>query len=668
MCGIAGVVALAPTAEAPGRETLTRMAAALRHRGPDGFGIYRDARAGLSHARLSIIDLSGGGQPLSNEDGSLWIVFNGEIFNYLELREALVAAGHRFSTRSDTEVIVHAWEQWGAGCFERMNGQWALALWDSREETLVLSRDPYGILPLYVVESGGKVWFASEVKAIFAGAPELPRRLDAAGLAQVFTFWSTVPPQTVFQGVRELEPGKTRIYRRGKVTEQAHFQEHFPRTADRFPGPFEEAARVVRETLERATALRITRSDVPVGSYLSGGLDSSLLASLGRDYAGRRFATFSLRFEDAEYDETRFQRMVSERLATDHHELLVRRRDIADSLPAAVWHAERPFLRTAPVPMFLLSRAVREAGTKVVLTGEGADEMFAGYDLFREGRVRRFWARRPESSFRPRLLERLYPYLARSPVAQAAVTRQFFGRNLDQVGRPGFAHDPRWRSTQALLRLWSTELRGALGERKVVDEFLSSLPGTVRALSPLAQDQYIENRTLLAGYLLSIQGDRVLMAHSVEGRFPFLDPEVTALANALPDAFKLRGLEEKLVLKRLGMGVLPEEVVQRKKQPYRAPDAAAFVGSDAPEWVERSMGEEAVRRAGLFQVDGVRALRKKLREADPAAPFSNADNMAVVGILTAQLLHEQFVERWTGPEGDVSLNVLIERPAPASPS
>jgi asparagine synthase (glutamine-hydrolysing) len=661
MCGIAGIVALRPEAPAPAREALERMAGSLRHRGPDEWGAYRDLRAGLAHARLSIIDLAGGQQPLSNEDGSLWIVFNGEIFNYVEIRERLVASGHRFRTRSDTEVIVHAWEEWGPGCFQRFNGQWSLALWDARRRLLALSRDPFGILPLYYAERDGRVYFASEVKALFSGAPELPRRLDPRGLVQSFTFWSTLAPRTVFEGIWELEPGRTRVYSEGPVVEHAHFEQHFPEKSERRAGSIEDSVDAVRESLEKAASLRITRSDVPVGSYLSGGLDSSLIAALGRRHAGNRFATFSLRFEDAEYDETRFQRLVSERLSTDHRETVVTRRQIAETFPTAVWHAERPFLRTAPIPMFLLSRLVRDSGTKVVLTGEGADEMFAGYDLFREARVRRFWARSPESPCRPRLLDRLYPYLARSPVAQAAMARRFFGRNLAGSGQVGFGHETRWRSTSALQRLFAPALREAAQKQDVVGEFLASVPPQVARLTPLAQDQYLENRTLLSAYLLSVQGDRMLMGNSVEGRFPFLDPEIIRLANSLPDDHKLFGLDEKYVLKELGKGLVPDEILERSKQPYRAPDASAFVGSELPGWAQECIREASLRESGVFSPEAVTHLSRKLREHPSGEPFSNADNMAIVGVLSTELLFKQFVATPPAPAGPVVWKVFEDR-------
>jgi asparagine synthase (glutamine-hydrolysing) len=664
VCGIAGIVALNGSG-APTLEQLTRMAGALRHRGPDEFGAYRDARAGLAHARLSIIDLATGQQPLCNEQGTLWVVFNGEIFNYLELRAELLALGHRFRTRSDTEVVVHAFEAWGEGAFARFNGQFALALWDSRREVLVLARDPVGILPLYYCEHAGRLYFASEVKAIFAADRSIPRELDPAGLAESFTLWSVVPPQGVFRGVRELEPATVRTIEAGGSREAVYWRPGYAIGGEgRFEGSLEEATEAVRDALEQATRLRTLRADVPVGSYLSGGLDSSLTAAFGLAAKGERFQTFSMRFEDEEYDETRFQRLMVAQLGSEHHEVVIRRRDIAESFPEVIEHAERPILRTAPAPLFMLSGLVRQAGIKVVLTGEGADEMFAGYDLFREAKVRRFWARQPGSSWRPRLLERLYPYLARSPVSQRAMAREFFGMDLGAYRQPGFAHGPRWHSTASVRRLLRAELRREVEGLDVVARCLGSVPVQFASWSPLAQDQFLEVRTLLSGYLLSSQGDRMLMAHSVEGRFPFLDPNVMALADSLPDDYKLHVLDEKHVLKRVARGVVPEPIVARKKQPYRAPDALAFAspgdGRPPPAWVQEVLSERALREAGVFEPAAAQRLWRKCL-AGRGEQFSNADNMALTGVLSTQLLHQRFVRDGARVGPSPKLDTLVDR-------
>jgi asparagine synthase (glutamine-hydrolysing) len=669
MCGIAGVVNLKEDGRDVALEALTSMVAALAHRGPDEFGVYRDRHAGLGHARLSIIDLSTGQQPLCDQTGTMWVVFNGEIFNYVELRTELQALGHCFRTRSDTEVIVHAYQQWRDDAFRRFNGQWALALWDSARRALVLARDPFGVRPLYVCEHHGRLHFASEVKAIFAGDASIPREFSPVGLQQVFTFWTTVAPCTVFRGIEELPPGCVRTYADGRVREAWASAPAFPDgTHEGFQGSIHDAAHAVRTALEEATRLRMLRADVPVGSYLSGGLDSSLVAALALRAKGSHFSTFSLRFTDAEYDETPHQREMAGFLESEHHEVLVSRADIARVFPEVMAHIERPVLRTAPAPLFLLSRLVRDAGIKVVLTGEGADEMFAGYDLFREAKVRRFWARHPESAWRPSLLQRLYPYLDRSPVAQRRLANQFFGRNLESWSRPGFGHDVRWQATQPLTRLFAGDLRRALEHSDVRRDFLTSLPAEFSAWTSLAQDQFIEIRTLLSGYLLSSQGDRMLMANSVEGRFPFLDRHVAALAESLPPAYKLRVLDEKHVLKRIGAELLPESIVRRKKQPYRAPDALSFAEPAASDWVDEVGSPQALADAGVFTPSAAVQVLAKCRAHRREGQFSNADNMAVVGILSTQLVHEQYIRRRPCSTSQVKLTTLVDRLPAASPT
>jgi asparagine synthase (glutamine-hydrolysing) len=434
------------------------------------------------------------------------------------------------------------------------------------------------------------------------------------------------------------------------VRERAYWAPRFPKDGAVHNGSLEEAAEEVRAELGRATRLRMIRSDVPVGAYVSGGLDSSLIAALARRATSSRFSTFSVRFDDPEYDETRYQRLVAAELGTEHHEIVVRQADIARVFPEVIEHAERPLLRTAPAPLMLLSRLVRDAGIKVVLTGEGADEAFGGYDLFREAKVRRFWARRPSSGLRPRLLQRIYPHLSRSPVAQRAMAEEFFGRGLDRAHLPGFAHDTRWRTTSALKRLFSRSMRAAVGTHDSVAGLLADLPAELPEWPALAQDQWIEVRTLLSAYLLSAQGDRMLMASSVEGRFPFLDARVVELANRLPPSFKLHVLDEKHVLKRASAGLVPPQIIARTKQPYRAPDAESFLGPQAPEWIAHALRERSVVAAGVFDSAAVAQLHAKCtRQVASGNVLSNTDNMALVGVLSTQLLHQAFVEQRREP-------------------
>ncbi len=644
MCGIAGAVALSMDTRPPTIEAMARAVGSIRHRGPDESGVYLGERVSLGSARLAIIDVATGQQPMADATGRTWLVFNGEIYNYLELRDELQAAGHVFHTRSDTEVIAQAWRTWGTSAFARFNGQFACAIWEPDERRLVLARDRFGIQPLYLCEHGGRLWFASEVKAILAGDPSVPRAFDPVGLAETFTFWASVAPQGVFQGITELEPGHVRVVQDGRTWDEAYWTPSYTVTEASGVASVEDAAARVRHVLERAVALRMLRADVPVGSYLSGGLDSSLIAALGRIAKGDRFHTYSIRFDDAEYDESPWQRLMAERIDSEHHELVVTSRDISRVFPEVVAHAERPLLRTAPAPMFLLSQAVRDSGIKVVLTGEGADELFAGYDLFREAKIRRFWGRQPDSALRPLLLGRLYPYLERSPVGARTMATEYFGRDRHRWAEPGFSHQPRWRATAAVQALFTPAMWEAAAATEVSGRLLASLPPAFDTWDALGQDQYLEVRTLLSNYLLSSQGDRMLMANSVEGRFPFLDPDLASVADALPASMKLRGLDEKHVLKRVARDLVPAAILSRPKQPYRAPDAVAFV-TDPPDWAVDLVDERSVREVGVFDPAGVARLWRKCRARAERGRLSNTDDMALVGVLSTSLVHHHVIGR-----------------------
>jgi asparagine synthase (glutamine-hydrolysing) len=639
VCGICGIV-VHQGAEPPGRALLERMIGRMRHRGPDGSGWYRDSRAALGHTRLAIIDVDGGAQPLCNEDGTLWITFNGEIFNYVEIAEELTARGHVLRTRSDTEVIVHAFEQWGESCFERFNGQWAVALWDSRARRLVLSRDRMGVRPLYLAWSGGTLLFASEIKALFAD-PGIVRRLDPAGLAETFTFWCPVAPRTPFAGVDQLEPGHLAVLEDGKLARRPFWTCAFPRAGEEEVQDLGRNGELLRERLVAATRLRFLRSDVPVGAYLSGGIDSAVTAAIIAGYTGAPLTTFSLRFTDPEFDEGSYQQEMAARLGTDHRDVHVSAADIGRVFPDVTWHAEHPLLRAAPAPLFLLSRLVRESGFKVVVTGEGADEVLAGYDIFREARVRQFWSRDPSSKRRDRIVELLYPWMERSPGAAPSFARAFFSRNLDPAD-PALSHRPRWDSTAALWSLLAPDLRASCGVHRVDEALLARMPAQAAGWDPLARAQWLEMVTLLPGYILASQGDRMLMANSVEGRFPFLDRDVVDFANGLPARHKLLALDEKHILKHEFAGLLPPSILQRPKQPYRAPDAASFFADPRPDWVDEALSPRALAGAGVFDPASVALLAQKCNRAC-GERMGNTDNMRLLAVLSTQLLHGAFI-------------------------
>lgn len=636
MCGIAGVL---DWQRPPDASELRAMIQAVHHRGPDGDGIHTHGPVGLAHARLSIIDLAGGHQPMSNEDDTIWVSFNGEIFNHLELRHALELAGHRFKTHSDTEVLVHLYEEHGEGFVNLLNGQFAIALWDQRRERLVLARDRLGIRPLVYTRVGGRWSWASEVKALFA-LPDVPRRFNLAALNEVFTYWSPLGDHHVFDGIHTLPPGHVLVIDRQGSRVHGYWDWTFEADdARRDDLSLDDCVDQVRAVMQDAVRLQL-RADVPVGAYLSGGLDSAIIASLVRDLAPEQLRTFSLTFEDPEFDESAYQADMARHLGTAHSSVRCTRQDIARWFPQSVRLAESPLFRTAPAPMLMLAQHVRDSGYKVVLTGEGADEAFCGYDIYREARIRRFMARQPGSIVRPLLLDRLYAYLRHSPAAARAMSHRFFAEGAAFANRPGFGHMIRWTTSQRIRQVYAPALRAAVPELAPIDEIQAYLPAAIRHASAQQQDQYVEARTLLSGYLLSSQGDRMAMGASIEGRYPFLDHRVVELANRLPDRYKLMGLDEKFILKRAFGERLPQGIVARPKQPYRAPDCVSFFDKgQLIDEAREALSPAALAEAGYF--DPV-AVSKLIAKCQAGRAIGFGDNMAFVGVLSTMLLHQQF--------------------------
>jgi asparagine synthase (glutamine-hydrolysing) len=638
MCGVAGIARR--DARGVSAETLERMAAAIRHRGPDGFGLGADGHVGLAHVRLSVLDHRGGAQPMANEDGSVRIVYNGEIFNYLDLRERLIGLGHTFRTRSDTEVLVHGWEQWGEDLLPLLEGQFAFAIADTRGggPMVFLARDRFGILPLFYAERGGDLYFASEIKALLASG-EVEARLDPVGLDQVFTFWAARPPRTPFDGVRALEPGCCARWERGRLRLRRWYALDFPAGVDE-PAP---ATATLDAVLRSAVGHRLL-ADVPVGAYLSGGLDSSVVCALAADASAAPLRTFSVSFEDPRYDESPAQRPVARMVASRHASQTIGDGDIARVFPAVVRHAESPLLRTAPAPLFLLSRLARESGITVVLSGEGADEVFFGYDLFTETAVRLFCLRQPASRARPRLFDRLYGYLAPDAGPRGG---EFWRNTFLDAGTPDdplFSHLPRFRLSAWIRDFYSPEFRAVLRGVDALEELRGELPPAFTGWSPLARAAYLEMTTLLSPYLLAAQGDRMAMAHGVELRVPYLDHRVVEAAAALPDRSKLRGLAGKAVLRRWAetSGVLPPAVARRPKRPYRAPDAPAFFGARPPAYVAELLEPASLARTGVFDPRAVAGLVRRCR-AGGGRSVGVRESQALVAVLSTELWHREFL-------------------------
>ena len=643
MCGIAGE--MRRHGNGADEAVARRMIRAVHHRGPDASGVAVDGPVALAHARLSIIDLVGGVQPMASEDGRYRITFNGEIFNYVELRERLIARGRRFRTDSDTEVLLVAYEELGPDCVAELNGQWAFAVWDTKAKSLFLSRDRLGVRPIYYAERPSAFIFASEVRALLVH-PDVGAEIDPRGIDQLLTIWAPIPPRTVFRDVRELPPGSSMRVDDTGVRTWRHWQADYSEVA--MPASVDAAADDLLTLLTDAVRIRF-RADVPVGGYLSGGLDSTVVTAIARKRLGVRLDTFSVGFEDGAFDETQYQNAAAEALGTHHASMRIGHGDIAGVFPDVVWHAERPMLRTAPAPLFLLSRFVHDSGYKVVLTGEGADEMLGGYDIFKEAKVRRFWAQQPESVLRPKLLQRLYPYMPDLQKQPAAYLQGFFNARPEDLASPFFSHQPRWGMTARTKLFLSDAFKAELAGYDVYAELAETLPPAFASWDPFCQAQYLETEHLLPGYILATQGDRMAMAHAVEGRFPFLDHRVVSFAAKLPPRLKMRVLNEKFLLKHASAGLIPEVVRARSKQPYRAPGTASFydaaTGKARADWVAALTTPERLSQDGVFNPGAVTRL---LAKAAKGQVTGTRDDMAVVAVLSTQLLADRFVNNFAG--------------------
>jgi asparagine synthase (glutamine-hydrolysing) len=630
MCGVVGYFGpdVAPGDAEP---LLRRMAHAVAHRGPDEMGLYAKDEIGLGHRRLSIVGLADGQQPMLSDDGNFVISFNGEIFNYVELRAELVARGERFRTGSDTEVLLRLLERDGEAALDRLNGDFAFALYDRTARRLTLARDRMGVRPLFYTWRHGTIVFASEVKALLE-YPGVVAEIDPEALDQIFTLWSPIAPRTAFKNIFELPPGHLMVVENGRASTRAWWTLDFPDIGTADDRHEDDVAAELLALLDDATRIRL-RADVPVGSYLSGGLDSSIVAALAAGHVGNRLRTFSVTFDSAEHDESAYQAQMVAALGTEHTSVAVAAADIARLFPAVVRAAERPMLRTGPAPMQRLSAHVRNAGYKVVLTGEGSDEIFAGYDIFREAQVRRFVSRNPLSRIRPHLFRRLYPYLPDLQSQSAAYLAAFFGAGADRLDDPLFSHRPRMRATAQAKLFYSEDLKVRLRGYDAAADLAAQLPGRFARWHPLHQAQYLETRFLLPGYILSSQGDRVAMANAVEARFPFLDHRLVEFAARIPPGMKLRGLAEKHILKRSARDLVPASIIERSKQPYRAPDSASFRNAS---YVDETLATPT----GLFNPAAVAKLATKARSG---AMAGFRDNAAFVGILSTQLWHREFV-------------------------
>lgn len=578
MCGICGM--FSPEGrERPDRGVVERMLRAIQHRGPDGSQVLLLERAALGFNRLSFLDLEGGMQPLQNEDKTISMICNGEIYNFQELRDDLTQRGHRFSTRTDVEVILHLYEEYGLDFPSRLNGQFAIALYDSRSGRMLLVRDQIGISPLFYTVVNGTVVFASEIKAILE-YPGVERRLNLKAVDQLMNFPGAAAPVTFFQGIHALECGHMLKITPGQEIQNIEYWDlcYSPEEEDKGEAYYVER---LRELLKKAISRRLV-ADVPIGFYISGGLDSSVVACYIGKYLMNSGYSFSAEIGSGDLDESRFQKIVRDCVGSVHYSTRVAEEEIWAHLPAVIYHAESAVKESYDVAAYLLSGLVRQSPARAVLTGQGSDEFFCGYagymvDLFRNMQKDRMTPQECEVN------ERLW-------------------------GDPYFRYErnhPEIRSVHQ--RLYSADVRGELDRFSALAVSPINVE-RVRGLSSQKRRSYIDYKLRLSDHLLGEHGDRMFFSHSVEGRHPFLDAELLSFVATIPDRYKLNGTNEKYILKKAGKGIVPDEILKRKKFPFQAPGMSAMV--KRPGGGRDFLDDALLKQYGIFDVDYVNELKR----------------------------------------------------------
>lgn len=561
MCGITGIFEFQRKEEIS-RDLVHRMNETIVHRGPDDEGIYVGPGIGLGFRRLSIIDLAGGHQPISNEDGRIWVMLNGEIYNYPELRKDLESRGHRFSTRSDTETIVHLYEEYGEQCFSRLRGMFAVVLWDSRKEKVLLARDRVGKKPLFYFADNRRILFGSELKAILA-ADSLPRVLDHQALSDYFSLGYIPAPKTIYRAVRKVLPGHYLEASASGIRETSYWELSFGNVENRSE---EEWCELLRHELCEATRVRLM-SDVPLGAFLSGGLDSSSVVAMMSHLMKRPVTTCSIGFEEQEYNEANFARQVAQQFHTDHHEEIIRPNAL-EILNKLVWHYDEPFADSSAIPTYYVSRAARRHVT-VALGGDGGDESFAGYRRY----VFDQWENRLRS-FVPQLLRgavfgplgQWYPALAWAPrIFRAKATLQ----SLSRSPLEGYFNSISIFRPQEKTRLFTGDFHRTLAGYDSIDvlRYHYDRAGTDDLLSRI---QYVDIKTYLPDDILA-KVDRASMAVSLEVRAPLVDHRLMERAAAIPSPLKLNGRTGKLIFKKMMSSALSDDILHRSKQGFAVP-------------------------------------------------------------------------------------------------
>ncbi len=648
MCGIAGVIDLAGTARVPGG-VLEAMADALFHRGPDEDGFLRQPGVGLASRRLSIVGLLDGRQPIGNEDQSVTVVFNGELFDYPEVRAQLRDRGHRLRTHADTEILPHLWEDHGEEMLAKLRGQFAFALWDQRNRRLVLARDRFGICPLYWTRQTGPggdwLLFASEIKALLASGM-VEARPDPRGINHAFTFFAMPGPVTCFQGIHCLLPGRYLSVRPGpgaRIEERVYWEIDFPDRGDEDPGgPPRAVGDAVEAALLRAVARRL-RADVPVVSYLSGGVDSSVVVALAthlrQKAGGTPIPTFTIRVTREEFNEAHEAAQVARHVGARPVVVDCGAREVLATYPELIRAAEAPVIDTACAALLLLAREVHRQGYKVALTGEGADEWLAGYPWYKVHRILNWLDAIPGVPL-SQLARRAYLRLTGAP----RVTWSLMERSFRAVGGPNAWLDIYGLFSAGKLRFYSPQMWETLDGHLPYEDLQLNLT-RVRKWHPLNRSLYVGARVMLPGLLLASKGDRVAMNSSVETRYPFLDEDVFDLFAKLHPRWKLHGLRDKFALRLMAQRWVPHAIAWRRKAMFRAP-LDGFHGADAcePKFVDQLLSEESLRKTGYFDVAAVRRWREDFRKMRVGSNQRTMIEMGLVGVVSTQLWYHTYID------------------------
>ncbi len=629
MCGIAGYFQSgAVMASSESQQLAKRMCDVITHRGPDDAGYYVEGRVAIGMRRLSIIDIASGHQPISNEDGSVWIVFNGEIYNFAELRADLIARGHSFKTHSDTETIVHLYEEEGERCVERLRGMFGFAIWDRRENKLFLARDRAGKKPLHYTMVGDTLVFGSEIKSLLQ-FPGVERRANAEAISDYLSFGYVPDPQTAFRGIHKLPPGHTMTFREGRVTTRQYWNFQFDRTQQ---SPREERFYVerLRELIAEAVRIRLV-SEVPLGAFLSGGVDSSTVVAMMARAMDQPVKTFSIGFSEASFDELKYARLTAERYRTDHHEFIVTP-DVCRLVEEIVWHHDEPFADASSIPTYVVSKMAREFVT-VILSGDGGDELFAGYERYLIHQARNRFERIPRWFRRGVMLP-----LSRA-LPRAAYGKQLL-RNISLSDGARFVDSLSYFGADAKRGLLGEAIKRELNGHDSSAAF-ENLFAELRSADQIERLLYLDSKTYLPGDILT-KVDRMSMAHSIEARVPLLDHELIEFVETIPSNFKLRGQTTKHILKQAMADLIPKEIVHRPKMGFGVP-LRKWLNNELRELLYDTLTDRRARERGLLNPQAVLAL------LDEHARGRRDNSLHLWGLLNLELWHRSFIDRQPEP-------------------